>query len=121
MTEPIHENYVKSSNLIFAVVGVILINLILLPRGFINSYSISLAVIGAIVFASLGLLIRKGLNWTKYVLLTLILLGAVTVPMIVVTFYPASIGGFMNIVQQVLLVWALVLLFRIPKKGMTEV
>jgi hypothetical protein len=49
-------------------------------------------------------------------LLTLTLLGAITIPMIIFTFYPISISGILNILQQLLLIWSIVLLFRIKKK-----
>ncbi|MBP6039897.1 MAG: hypothetical protein KA523_06845 [Flavobacterium sp.] len=116
MNKNLHQNYLKSSNLLFAVVGILIVNWIMLPGQVKNSFSIILLLLGILTFAGVGILIRFGFNWSKYLLLTLTLLGAITIPMIIFTFYPISISGILNILQQLLLIWSIVLLFRIKKK-----
>ena len=115
MTKEIHPNYIRSSNLLFAMAGIILANFLLMPGQLKNLFTIISVFAGFVIFIGIGLLIRRGRNWIKYVLLGFTLFGVITIPMIIITFYPKSIPGALNILQQVLQLWALVLLFLIPK------
>ena len=68
----------------------------------------------AFVFG-IGYLVGKGTEWIKYVLLVILILGLLGFPFIIANLKNEPVVGIINIVQTVLQIWALVLLFKIPK------
>ncbi len=112
----IHPNYIKASNLLFCVIGVFIAHFVIDLHLIGNSLTYSLLGIGIVIFVSLGLLVREGFSSMKYILIFLDLIGILSLPMIVFSFNPTTISGIFNIIQQIIIVWVVVLLFLIPKK-----
>jgi hypothetical protein len=119
MEKQIHKNFIRSSNLIFITVGLGLINL-LLPNTEIMAGG-KFIVIGTILFIlGLGYLVRKGFSWVKYLLLVLTILGLISIPVTITNLGDRPIVGLINVAQTILQVWAMIILFKIPKTTDTK-
>jgi glucan phosphoethanolaminetransferase (alkaline phosphatase superfamily) len=115
----VHPNYIKSSNIIILSILIDLLNLAfsqtpLNTPQFIGAFLMTILFLAAIAF-----LVRKGLSWMKYVLLVLSIIGIVGLAMIILK-NPVFNGVLVvNIVQTLLQLWALIILFTIPKSAGT--
>jgi len=67
--------FIKSSNFLFMTFGLIVISGII-TRMFIpnEANSLYMTIINLLLIGSAGLIIRRGINWTKYLSLTLLIL-----------------------------------------------
>ena len=111
----IHPNYLKSSNCIFISVALGVISMFLTP-GILTSTSAIFGALFTLAFVTgLGLLVRKGIDWMKYVLLILMITGLLTIPYMIQNILLSPITGIINIIQTILQIIALILLFTIPK------
>jgi len=63
----------------------------------------------------IGYMISKGSNGAKYILLVCLIFGIIYIPFILLTITRTPVVGIINIVQTLLQVWAIVLLYQIPK------
>jgi len=115
MKKQIHSNFIKSSNLIFAVIGVGILNFFFSGNTLSNAANITTEVVTLIMIGGLGLLVRQGYNWMKYILLVLTILGLVGISAILSDLAQNPVVGFESIAETILEVWATVLLFKIPK------
>ena len=116
MEKPIHANYIKSSNLIFGTVGLGIINFFFSTELLNTGQNIATAVVTLAIIAGIGFLVRQGKNWVKYFLLVLTLFGLIGMPFIINNINERSVVGLVNIAQTILQIWAMVLLFKVPKK-----
>lgn len=112
MKTTFNKNYIKSSNLIFLSALVGAINLLLLP-GLLSSKTAMIVGFFTIVFLIfLGLMIRLGIFWIKYLLVILVLLGLTGLPLVIRNFLDRPLNGIFNIVQSIIQIYAIVLLFK---------
>jgi hypothetical protein len=107
-----NHNYIKSSNLIFisAVLGAI--NLLLLPGLLLSKAAIIVGLFTLFFLIALGIMIRLGISWIKYLLLILVLLGLTSLPLIIRNFLTRPLNGTFTIVQSIIQIYAVVLLFQ---------
>jgi len=112
----IHRNYIKSSNFILISAGLGVINLSLIPGIFVNPPAITEGFFVLLLLVGLAFVIRKGISWIKYLLLAMILIGVIAIPAIIKNLSQNPAVGVINIIQTVFQVWALILLFKIPKE-----
>ncbi len=115
MEKHIHPNYIKSSNLIFVTVGLGLINFFFSSDLLNTGQNIAIAILTLIIIAGIGLLVRQGKAWVKYLLLVLTILGLIGIPSIINNIALRPVVGFVNIAQTIMQIWAIVLLFMVPK------
>jgi hypothetical protein len=114
----ISPNYIKASNLIFLTAGLLLIRLFILsdenPFG-MNIYAV---IIDLLFFGGMGILIRRGVKWIKYVLLLIIIIilfGALS------TLKSNSLFAILiYVIQTVTQIWAVILLFMKNKSEKIE-
>ncbi len=110
----IHPNYKKSADLIYLSGALGIINILLSEE----PSDIVIKIIGAVFSLAfifgLGYLISKGIEWLKYVLLAILILGILIFPFIS-NLENQPVIGIINIIQTVLQIWSVVLLFKIPK------
>lgn len=115
MKEHLHSNFIKSSNLIFATVVLGIINFFFSSDTLSSGTNIAVAIITLSMILGLGILVRQGYNWMKYLLLVLTILGLFGISTILTDLTQNPIVGIVSIVQTVLEIWATVILFLIPK------
>ena len=110
-----HRNYLISSNLIFAsaVLGIISFFLIYLLAN--DSKNIMNGIFNILFIVGLGLLVRIGKKWVKFLLLALTIFGLFLMTSIADTLAHNLYGGIIAILQTVLQIVAVILLFLIPK------
>jgi hypothetical protein len=115
MKEHLHSNFIQSSNLIFATVGLGVINFFFSSDTLSSGTNIAVAIITLLIILGIGILVRQGFNWVKYLLLVLTILGLFGVPIILTDLTQNPIVGIVSIVETVIEIWATVILFLIPK------
>jgi hypothetical protein len=115
MDKQIHQNFIKSSNLIFGTVGLGLINFLFVSELLTNTQNIITAILTLMIIAGIGYLVRKGRNWIKFVLLVFMILGLIGVPFTINNIVQRPVVGLINIAQTIMQLWATVLLFKVPK------
>ena len=115
MKEQLHSNYIKSSNLIFATVGLAIINFFFLGDTLSNEANIVTGIFTLLFICGLGMLVRQGYAWVKYLLLVLTTLSLILFAFISSNPTQNFVVTIVSIAQTVLQVWATILLFRVPK------
>ena len=115
MKDNLHSNFIKSSNLIFVTVGLGITNFFFSKETLSGGTNIAIAIITLSMILGLGILVRQGFNWIKYLLLVITILGLFGISTILIDFSQNPIVGIVNLVQTVLEIWATVILFLIPK------
>ena len=110
-----HQNFIKSSNLIFGTVGLGLINYFFSSELLSNGKNIANAVITLLLIAGLAYLVRQGLKWVKYLLLVLTITGLIGMMFMINSIAQKPVVGLIIIVQTIMQTWATVLLFKVPK------
>lgn len=114
-------NFLKSSNLMFATAGLASVNFLLLPNSDKVLLNVFFVIFALIIFVGLGFLIRSGKNSIKYFLITLILAELLTgFPGMFLIMKVTQISMIINLLQLILQVYAVILLFKIPKKLKNE-
>ena len=117
MDKQIHPNYIKSSNLIFGTVGLGLINFFF-SSDFLNTgQNIATAIFILVIIAGIGFLVRQGKAWVKYLLLVFTVFGLIGIPFIINNITQTPVVGLINIAQTIMQIWAMVILFKVPKKA----
>jgi uncharacterized membrane protein len=116
MDKKIHPNYTKSSNLIFGTVGLGLINFFFSSDLLNTGQNIATAILTLVIIAGIGFLVRRGKAWVKYLLLVFTVLGLIGIPFIINNITQRPVVGLINIVQTIMQIWAMVILFKVPKK-----
>lgn len=113
----IHPNYKKASNLMYLSGAVAIGNIIWLYE-LLNKPSTIIVAFATVAFIfGIGYLISKGNNWIKYLLAGLFLLGLISFPEVILNIKTNPILALFNITQNILQIWVLILLFKIPKNN----
>jgi hypothetical protein len=114
MTNKLHKNYQKASNLIIAT-------LLLDPIEFFFSKYLGMTkdevvfeIVGLVFIALTAYAIRRGIAWVKYILLILTLLGIAAIILSVTATAVSTAPLLITCLQVIVMAWALVLLFQIP-------
>ena len=115
MEKQIHQNFIKSSNLIFITAGLGLLNFFFARYILSNSLNITTAVFTIAFICVIGFLVRQGYNWVKIFLLIITVLGLFGIPFFLNNLIEKPLVGIINIIQTVMQIWAVVLLFQVPK------
>jgi len=122
MTKKVHENFIKSSNLIFISAALGLINVFLTKGELGSTKLIASAILTLLFVGGLGYIVRQGYAWIKYLLLVLMIFGLIgIVGLIIMNFEKQPLTSIVNIIQTILQTWATVLLFIIPKKTAEDI
>lgn len=120
MEKKLHENFIKSSNLIFITFGLGLINLFMTTSELVTGTHKAIAITTMLFILGLGYLVRQGFGWVKYLPLVLTILGLISIPVTIMNLGQRPIVGLINVAQTVLQVWAMIILFKIPKTTDTK-
>ena len=122
MTKKVHENFIKSSNLIFISAALGLINVFLTKGELGSTKLIASAILTLLFVGGLGYIVRQGYAWIKYLLLVLMIFGLIgIVGLIITNLEKRPLITTVNIIQTILQIWATVLLFIIPKKTVEDI
>ena len=122
MTKKVHENFIKSSNLIYISAALGLINVFLTKGELGSTKLIASAILTLLFVGGLGYIVRQGYAWIKYLLLVLMIFGLIgIVGLIIMNFEKQPLTSIVNIIQTILQTWATVLLFIIPKKTVEDI
>lgn len=111
----IHPNHKKAANLIYASAALSIVNIIISPYvnfSFLNIF-FSLIIVGMIF--GIGYIVSKGSNGVKYIILAMMIIGLMYIPLMMSNIIQNPVVGTINIMQTALQIWALILLFQIPK------
>ena len=112
----IHPNYKKAADLIYLSGALGIGNVIWMYDTLDNGLKIFTALISVGFVFGIGYLISKGTEWIKFLLAVILFLGIVGIPFVIQDLENNTVVGIINILQTVLQIWALILLFKIPKK-----
>ncbi|HZK96704.1 MAG TPA: hypothetical protein VFC67_21070 [Prolixibacteraceae bacterium] len=116
MKEQVHSNFIKASNLIFATVGLGIINFFFSRDNLSNGAKILAEIFGLLCICVLGLLVRRGYAWgVKYLFLLSTIFGLILIMLILSNQTQNPIVFIVPIAQTVIQAWAMILLFRVPK------
>ena len=122
MTKKVHENFIKSSNLIYISAALGLVNLFLIKGDIVSTRLISSAIFTLLFVGGLGYIVRQGYAWIKYLLLVLMIFGLIgIVGLIITNLEKQPLITTVNIIQTILQTWATVLLFIIPRKTVEDI
>ncbi|MFL9832644.1 hypothetical protein [Chryseobacterium terrae] len=116
----IHSNYKKAAELLYISAFLGIGNLIWKYDTLHSGFEIFIAIIVLAFAFTLAYITSKGIEWFKYLLLVLLGLGLLGIPFIISNIKNDPVVGIINIVQTILQIWALVLLFKIPKVADTS-
>lgn len=111
----IHPNHTKASNLIYLSCALGIGNVIWTYESLNSVMAVFITVISIAFVFGLGYLAGIGTEWIKYVLLILLVLGVVALPAMIMALQTDPVVGILNIIQTALQIWAVVLLFKVPK------
>ncbi|KFC21931.1 hypothetical protein [Epilithonimonas lactis] len=112
----IHPNYKKAADLIYLSGALGIGNVIWMYDTLDNGLKIFTALISVGFVFGIGYLVSKGTEWIKFLLAVILFLGIVGIPFVIQNLENNTVVGIINILQTVLQIWALILLFKIPKK-----
>jgi hypothetical protein len=105
----VHLNYIKASNLIFASVV-----LSILSECFSGSLTIPNIIISLLI-VGLGISVRKGKSWIKYILLVLTITGLAVTAFNMSFLIQNPLTGLLYFVQALIQIWVVILLFKVPE------
>jgi hypothetical protein len=111
-------DYIKSSNLLLMALGLMIISSIMtqifIPQ---EANSLLVIIINIIMLGSVGLIIRQGMSWTKYLALPLLTLYIIEASYFLINPESNLTLQFIFFAQLVLVIWASGILFlKIKKK-----
>jgi hypothetical protein len=112
----IHSNYKKAADMIYLSGAFGIGNLIWKSDTLDSGLKIFIAVISVGFLFVLGYFISKGIDWLKFFLAVILFFGIVGIPFLLRNFTDDLVLGIVNIVQTILQIWAVILLFKIPKE-----
>ena len=118
MKKQSHQNFMKSSNLLFGTVILVLIS-VFIGKVVLSSdkNSIYIELMNIILISGLALLVRQGYKWVKYLPLGLTTLYLIETAAFLLNSSVIQILQVLFFAQVVLVIWSTVLLFRIPKEN----
>ncbi|MCT2561479.1 hypothetical protein [Chryseobacterium herbae] len=111
----IHPNHTKAANIMYLSGVLSIASMIWAYEDFKTGLSIFIAVAILAFIFGMGYLAGKGAEWVKFVLLITFLIGLIGLPSIYFNFLSNPVLGVLSILQTILQVWAIVLLFKVPK------
>ena len=111
----IHPNHKKASKLIYLSVALGIIYAVFNPEIFTFTFGIITAVFTIGLLTTMAYLASKGQYWVKYLLLIFIIFGLLGIKIIILNLVYNPIVGIINIAQLILQLYALILLFKVPK------
>lgn len=113
-----HPNFMKASNLLYGTVILVLIS-VFIGKAVLSSdkNSIYIEMMNIILIGGVGLLVRQGYKWVKYLPLTLSILYLIEAVALLLNFPMIQIPKVLFFVQIALVIWSTILLFRIPKEN----
>ena len=111
-----HKNYIIASNLIITSAALGIISFFLIYHLANDSKNIINGIFNISFIIGIGLLVRIGKKWVKFLLLALTILGLILMTSIANTLAHNLYGGIISILQTVLQIISVVLLFMIPKE-----
>jgi len=114
-TQPVHPNYKKAAELLYISGFLGIGNLIWKYDTLENKLQIFIAIIVLAFGFVLAYVTSKGIEWFKYILLALFAFGLISIPFIISDILNEPVVGIISTVQTILQIYALVLLFKIPK------
>lgn len=100
----------------FISAGLGIINICLTPEIFVSPRVMITGFVTLAFLCGLAFAIRHGFYWIKYLLLAIMLFGLIGIPFMIKNLGENFAMGIINIIQTVFQVWALILLFKIPKE-----
>jgi hypothetical protein len=112
---PVHKNYIKSSNFFLASIPLGIINMLLMPEFFNSGSDIFSGIITLLFLLGIGIFIRKGFDWMKYVLLVIMLIGFFGYPAMLQLLLHYPVVGGISLLQTALQIISLCLLFSMPQ------
>ncbi|MGG5208497.1 hypothetical protein ACQWU4_06080 [Chryseobacterium sp. MIQD13] len=111
----IHPNHIKAANLMYLSGALSIGNMIWIYESLNSPLSTTVAAATLAFIFGMGYLAGKGTEWVKYVLLITFLIGLTGLQSLYFNLLSDPVLGILNIIQTILQIWALVLLFKIPK------
>lgn len=117
MNNYLHPNYNKAAKLLFLSGGISILNALFTSDiTSVYSHESSTVMLASAVIFVFAWYVRRGHGWLKYVLLALILVGLFFIQSTVDEVKQNPVGGMVDIATSIMQVWAVVLLFMIPKR-----
>jgi len=112
-------NFIKSSNLLFMTAGFIIISsiitLVFIPH---EANSLFIIIGNVLLIGIVGLIIRRGINWTKYLSLTLLILYLIEASSFLISPKVNLTLQIISVAQLILVSLATFVLFiKTPKKN----
>ncbi|UWX60870.1 hypothetical protein N0B40_01065 [Chryseobacterium oranimense] len=111
----IHPNHTKAANLMYLSGALSIGNMIWVYESLNSPSSIATAIAILAFIFGMGYLAGKGIDWVKYVLLITFLIGLIGIQSIYFNLLSDPVLGILNIAQTILQIWAIILLFQVPK------
>lgn len=121
MKNKINSKYIKSSNLIFLAGGVMVTFYLISLISFRNEANpLTLVMINLGIIGGVGLIIRQGRSWTKYLSLTLFILYVLEASSFLIQPDINIIPQVFFVAQILLVTWATIILFVNFHKKLTS-
>ncbi len=110
----IHPNNERAATIIYLSAGLGIVNVILSPETH-SGFGITVAIFTLGILLGTGYLVGIGTDWIKYILLAMMIFGVMGIPIVLMNITNNPVVGIINIIQTALEIYAIVLLFKIPK------
>lgn len=111
----IHPNHIKAGNLVYLSgaigIGIFIWKFDQLSNPLFNVFPF----IAICVIFSMGYLMKRGVDWLRFILLVFVIVGTLAMPIVLMNILNDPILVIANAVQGVLQIWALILMFKIPE------
>jgi hypothetical protein len=108
-----NSNFVIASYLIFIMTGLGVIKYFYYPKSMLDLETISIAIFNLVFFSGLGVLVRQGYNWIKYLILVFAIVGLLNIYQVMIIFPDRpTVIGFTMIAQRFILVAATIMIFN---------
>lgn len=111
----IHPYHTKAANLIYLSGALAIANIIWTYESLTSAMAVFIVLITLSFIFGMGYLAGKGTDWVKYVLLVILGLGLFALPIMLMTLRSNPVLGVINITQTALQIWAVIVLFKVPK------
>ncbi|QKJ28554.1 hypothetical protein HQ865_01865 [Mucilaginibacter mali] len=121
MSQPVHPDYIKASNLILITLVLSVISSFFTPNiGIVTPLmKIGVVILSIIINGLIAYFIRRGSETVKYILLILLLFGLASIPMMISLFKTRPVSSIISLVLMAIQVWVIVILFKIPKHNIS--
>lgn len=111
----IHPNYKKAADMIYVSAALGIGNIIWAYETLDSGFKMLIAFLSVAFVFGIGYFVSKGSEYMKYFFFIILIFGLFGFPYIITNLKNEPVVGIINIVQTILQIWALVLLFKIPK------